>query len=592
MVCSELVDHVLESDVMVIGAGIAGLRAALEAKSHGARVLMIVKGIYGASGCSLSPSEASAIGPWSDPKDSVERHLKDMIVGGKRFLCDQELTRIQAHEGGERLTELEKWGMVWDRDSSGKISLFPSSTLGEPGQAPVDRWITFGRVGTHAEGPFWTGRGTVDVLRGEVDRLGIPRIQEAVVSRIFVSNGHVTGAMAYDYFHSKILLIKCPSVIIATGDAGHVYYPHTMVSAEGTGDGYALAYDAGAQLFDMEQFEFMAFMHAYPDSARTKAVLENANEAGERAFLINSKGERFIERYYPETREMSRQDQLGVAMWQEVKEGRGGPHGGVFLDLRHIPQSVAKRSAPGRLESLERLGFDIRKDLIEVFPVVHSTVGGIRINEKCQTRIQGMYAAGQVAYAVGDCLVEGGTGMVDALVWGKRAGEFAAAYATTTGRSDPEEMDMENEARWINAPLVRTSGIVPVRATRRLQKAMWKGASIIKNREGLEETLREINNIRSSLDDLYVGIKRGLFNHEVREVIELRHMLTTSEMIVRSSMMREESRNRFLRSDYPNQDDENWLQHIVIEKSADGMTITVEPVDFPYVKPEASHEFD
>jgi fumarate reductase (CoM/CoB) subunit A len=580
---SESVAQILETDVMVVGGGMAGLRAAIEAKNHGAKVLLIVKGIYGASGCSLSPSEAAAIGPWSDPKDSVERHLKDMIIGGKQFLCDQELTKIQAHEGGERLSELEKWGMVWDRDSTGKISLFPSSTLGEPGQAPVDRWITFGRVGTHAEGPFWTGRGTVDVLRGEVDRKGIPWIQETAVSRIFVSDNHVAGAMAYDYFHSKILLIKCPSVIIATGDAAQVYYPHTMVSGEGTGDGYALAYDAGAQLFDMEQFEFMAFMHAYPDSARTKAVLENANEAGETAYLRNNRSERFIEKYYPETKEMSRQDQLGVAMWQEVKEGRGGPHGGVFLDLRHIPRSVAKRSAPGRLESLEKLGFDIRKDLIEVFPVVHSTTGGIRIDEECQTRIHGLFAAGQVAFAVGDCLVEGGTGMVDALVWGKRAGEFAAIHSRTTDHSGPIETDVEEEGRWLKAPLEKTSGTPPIKAMRRLQKAMWKGASIIKNREGLEETLNEIKEIQGNLNELYIGIKRGLFNHELREAIELRHMLTTSEMIVRSSMMRQESRNRFLRSDYPNQDDEHWLKHIVVEKTPAGMQLTTNPVEFPYV---------
>ncbi|HUO41806.1 MAG TPA: FAD-binding protein [Methylomirabilota bacterium] len=579
----------VETDVLVVGAGIAGLRASIEAKKHNARVLIVVKGIYGASGCSLSPSEASAIGPWSDPKDSIDRHLEDMIVGGKQFLCDQELTKTQAQEGAERLLELEKWGLIWDRDPNGKISLFPSSTLGEPGQAPVDRWITLGRVGSRAEGPFWTGHGTVDVLRDEVNRLGIPHVQEAIVSKVLVTDNRVTGAIAYDYLNCKALVIKCPAVIIATGDAGQVYFPHTMVSGEGTGDGYALAYEAGAQLVDMEQFEFMATMHAFPDSARGKAVLENPTEAGEMTYLRNNLGERFMSRYYPETKEASRQDQLGNAMWQEVKAGRGGPHGGVFVDLRHIPRSLAKKSAPGRLESLEKLGFDIETDLIEVFPVVHSTTGGIKIDKSCQTRVNGLFAAGQVAFAVGDCLVEGGTGIVDALVWGKRAGEFSANYSHSTNHREPSSSAVEEEIVLVNAPRDKVSGTPPINFMRRLQHAMWNGASIVKNEKSLLETLNEISDIRKRNHEMCTAIKDGKFNYELREAVEVRHMVTTSEMIVRSSLMRKESRNRFLRSDYPNQDND-WLKHIVIEKTMSGMKLSTSPVEFQYVKPKGMIE--
>jgi fumarate reductase (CoM/CoB) subunit A len=584
----EFADQAIETDVLVIGGGIAGPRAAIEAKTKGAKVLMIVKGIYGASGCSLSPSTASAIGPWSDPRDSVEKHLKDMIINGKKFLCDQELTKIQAHEGGERLLELEKWGMVWDRDSQGKISLFPSSKL-FPGTAVADRWITFGRRGTHAVGPFWTGHGTVDILRDEVNREAIPYMEETAVSRILVTGNRVTGAVAYDYLNCRIVLIKCSAVIIASGDAGMVYYPHTMVSGEGTGDGFSLAYEAGAQLVNMEQFEYIAMMHAYPDSARTKAALESATEPGRVAYLLNSRGERFMERYCPETKELSTQEELAKAIWQEVKEGRGGSHGGVFLDLRHIPKSVAAKGVPGRFELIEKLGYDIGRDLIEVFPVVHTTTGGIRINPECGTRVNGLFAAGQVAFAISDNLGEGATGIVDALVWGKRAGQFAAACARTKRGHDPSEGQVEEEARLLTAPLRTTSEVSPVKIARRLQRAMWEGASIIKNEESLRRALQEIVEIRKMmLSEMSARTKTGMFNLEMREAIEVRHMLNAAEMIVRSSLARKESRNRFHRSDYPKQDDKHWLKHIIVEKTNRGMRVTTNPVKFPYVKLEVS----
>ena len=581
----ELPDQVIETDVLVIGGGIAGPRAAIEANRLGARVLMIVKGIYGASGCSLSPSVASGIGPWSDPKDSVELHLKDMIVLGKQFLSDQELIKIQAEEGGERLLELEKWGMLWDRDAKDKIALYPNSRL-FPGTAIADRWITFDRRGTHAVGPFWAGHGTVDILRDQVNRLEIPYTEEAIVSRLFVTSNCITGALAYDYLNSKIILVKCSAVVVGSGDAAQVYFPHTMVSGESTGDGFALAYDAGAQLLNMEQFEYIAPMHAYPDSARAKAALESPSESGVMAYLRNSLGERFMERYSPK-KELASQEEVGWAMWNEVKEGRGGSHGGVFLDFRHVPHEIFQRSCPGRLEFIEKLGYDLQKDMVEVFPVVHTTTGGIRIDGRCQTKVAGLFAAGQVAFAVNDNLGEGATGFTDALVWGKRAGEFAAIYSRASKPLEPSKAEIAEEVRRVKAPLEAPSGISPIKVMRRLQRAMWEGASIVKNEEGLQKTLREIDEIRRTmLDQTSTRTKSGMFNYEVREAAELRHMLTTSEMIVRASLMRKESRNRFQRSDYPKRDDENWLKHILIEKTGTGMSLSTIPVEFPYVKRE------
>jgi len=259
------------------------------------------------------------------------------------------------------------------------------------------------------------------------------------------------------------------------------------------------------------------------------------------------------------------------------------------LDFRHVPRDVFQRSCPGRLEFIEKLGYDIRKDLVEVFPVVHTTTGGIRIGGDCQTNVSGLFAAGQVAFAVNDNLGEGATGITDALVWGKRAGEYASIYSRASKPLEPNIDDVAEEVHRVKTPLETISGISPIKVTRRLQRAMWKGASIVKDEKSLQETLAEIEGIQESMvNQVSTRIKTGMFNHEMREAIELRHMLTTSEMIVRSSLMRKESRNRFQRSDYPKRDDEHWLKHIIVEKSPTGMRLSTIPVEFPYVKREVA----
>ncbi len=533
----------------------------------------------------MSPSLASAIGSWSAPNDSVERHFHDMVVQGKRYLCDQKLAKQQAEGGGEVLAELEQWGLVWDRNQEGKIALFPSSKM-FPGVSDQDRWITFGRRGTSAVGPFWTGHGIVDILRDEVNRLHVPYMQEVVISKILLYNGTVCGAVGYDYLNAQTILFKCKALVLATGDASQVYYPHCMVSKESTGDGFALAYDAGATLVDMEQFEYLALMNAYPDSARGKAVLETPLESGEMAYLRNAEGKRFMQHYH-KAEELAPQEDVAKAIYAEVKAGRGGPHGGCFLDLRHIPRDVVEQAAPSRLEHMERLGYDISRDLIEVYPVVHTTTGGVRINERCETEIPGLYAAGQLAFAVNDCLGEGATGIVDAVFRGKISGANAAQFAKAKAQYNPKDQDVRTAVGQIMTPLHANDGPTPLSVIRKLQHVMWENVSIIKNESGLIKALDEICAIRDSLAPrVATRTKGGRFNLEMLESIELRHMIICAEATTRSSLARKESRNRFHRSDYPEQDDKEWLKHILVRKTEQGMAVTLEPVDFPYLKPE------
>jgi len=579
------IEKIIETDVLVIGGGAAGARAAIEAHRNNVRVFLAAKGIFGAGGCSLSPSLASAIGPWSAQDDSVEKHFHDMVVQGKQYLCDQKLAKQQAEASGEALAELEQWGLVWDRNTENKIALFPSSKL-FPGVSGQDRWITFGRRGTNAVGPFWTGHGVVDILRDELNRSRIPYMQEVVISKIIIRDDEVCGALGYDYLNAQPVLFKCKAAVLATGDASQVYYPHCMVSRESTGDGFALAYEAGATLVNMEQFEYLALMNAYPDSARGKAVLESPLESGEMAYLKNAKGERFMQRYHKDG-ELAPQEELTKAIYTEVKAGRGGPHGGCFVDLRHIPRRIVERSAPIRLEHIERLGYDISKDLIEVYPVIHTTTGGVRINERCETGVTGLYAAGQLAFAVNDCLAEGATGIVDAVLRGKISGANAARYAKSKPQIDPAEQQVNSALDQIMAPLNNHHGPTPLSVIRKLQHVMWNYVGVVKDEAGLTKSVEEISEIRDFLTPKVAArIKTGRFNVEMLESIELKHMIVCAEAIARSSLTRKESRNRFHRSDYPHQNDREWLNHILIRKSTQGMALTLEPVEFPYLKPE------
>jgi succinate dehydrogenase/fumarate reductase flavoprotein subunit len=254
--------------------------------------------------------------------------------------------------------------------------------------------------------------------------------------------------------------------------------------------------------------------------------------------------------------------------------------------LRHIPRTVVERAAPIRLEHIERLGYDISKDLIEVYPVIHTTTGGIRINERCETGVPGLYAAGQVAFAVNDCLAEGATGIVDAIFRGKISGRNASEYAKSAKAISPEA-SVQSALDQMMAPLYAKEGPSPLNVIRKLQHVMWEYAGVVKEEAGLTKALHEVSNIRETeMPKVATKIKTGRFNVEMLESIELRHMGLCAEAIVRSSLVRKESRNRFHRSDYPKQDDQNWLKHICIRKAA-GMTVSVEPVEFPYLKPEA-----
>jgi succinate dehydrogenase/fumarate reductase flavoprotein subunit len=244
------------------------------------------------------------------------------------------------------------------------------------------------------------------------------------------------------------------------------------------------------------------------------------------------------------------------------------------------------------LKFIEKLGYNPQEDLIEVYPIIHTMTGGIRINDRCETNVPGLYAAGQAAFAVGDCLGEGATGITDSLVWGKRAGEYAAKYALRTEVMGTADDKISVERNRVFAPLKRKDGVPPITIMRRIQHTMWTYLGLVKNEQGMLKAKQILNHIRRiELPKIYVKAKTSRGNFEMAEALETNNMLITSELLTASSLFRKESRNRFIRDDYPKRDDENWLKHIIIKKEEGKIKISTIPVEFPYIKHEDTSPF-
>ncbi|MHB1867773.1 MAG: FAD-binding protein [Nitrososphaerales archaeon] len=558
----------IECDVLIVGAGGAGMRAAIEAFDKGGKVMLVCKSLLGKAHTVMAEGGIAASLGNVDPDDNWKVHFSDTVVEGQS-INNWKMAEIFAKEAPDRVLELERYGFIFDRTPDGKISQRPFG---------AHSYRRLCHVGDR------TGLELIRTLEDQVLKRNVPYIDEVEISTIFVSSsiGAVSGAMGINIRTGELLLFKCKAIVLATGGCGRVYSV-TSNSWESTGDGISLAYRAGAELMDMEMLQFHPTGMIYPSGVRGLLITEAVR--GEGGILTNAKGERFMEKYDPKRMELSARDVVARSIYNEIVEGRGTPNGAVYLDVTQRGADYIKKKLPSMYSQfLEFAKIDITKQKMEVAPTLHYQMGGIRVDpETSQTSVTGLYAAGEAACGLHGANRLGGNSLSDILVFGRRAGLTACEYAKGVGETSIPQEDIQKEIARLLAPFKVTNGENPFELKDRIAAAMWKYVGIVRNEEDLKKGLDEI--LRVKLDAKNVQAKGSrAFNQSWADSFALHNMILDCEAIIRSALARKESRGAHTRSDYPKKDDANWFVNIVVKQKDGQMSLETRPV--PKMPPE------
>ena len=543
-----------EHDVLIIGAGGAGLRAAIEALAHGARVGVVCKSLLGKAHTVMAEGGMAAAMAHVDPADNWQTHFRDTMRGGK-MLNNWRMAQLHAIEAPDRVRELEQWGALFDRTEKGEIlqRAFGGHT-----------WKRLCHVGDR------TGLEMIRTLQDRGVQMGFDVYMECTVTRLLKDGDRIAGAFAYWRESGRFVVFKAKSIVIATGGIGKAW-KITSNSWECTGDGMALAYDAGAELMDMECIQFHPTGMVWPPGVRGILVTEAVR--GEGGILRNNKGERFMEKYDPKRMELSTRDVVARSIYTEVREGRGSEHGGAYLDISHKPAEYVKRKLPSMYHQFKELAdVDITKGPMEVGPTCHYVMGGIKVEAETEAAtVPGLFAAGEAAVGMHGANRLGGNSLSDLLVFGRRAGEAAAKAAKTTAAPNIDPAQLEQAERDALAPFQSHGTENPYTIHQDLQDVMQNLVGIFRNEEDLNKALVELDKLKQRAAHVKVEGSR-LFNPGWHLAFDLSAMLTVSEAVARSALARKESRGGHSRIDYPNYDAAWEKKHNVIVKKNGEMT--------------------
>ena len=552
--------EVHEHDVLIIGAGGAGLRAAIEALAQGVRVGVVCKSLLGKAHTVMAEGGIAAAMANVDQADDWRAHFRDTMRGGK-FLNNWRMAQLHAQEAPERVRELEQWGALFDRTESGDIlqRAFGGHTFKR-----------LCHVGDR------TGMEMIRTLQDRGVHQGIDVYMECTITRLLKDGDRIAGAFGYWREQGRFVVFKAKSVIICTGGIGKAW-KITSNSWEYTGDGMALAYDAGAELMDMEFVQFHPTGMVWPPGVQGILVTEAVR--GEGGVLRNKDGERFMQRYDPKKLDLSTRDVVARSIYTEVREGRGTPHGGAFLDISHKPAEYVKRKLPSMYHQfLELADVDITKGPMEVGPTCHYMMGGIRVDaETAQSSVSGLFAAGEAAAGLHGANRLGGNSLSDLLVFGRRAGLAAAEHAKRSESPAVDGSQIEESVRQLLAPFERPDGDSPYAIHEDLQGTMQGLVGIFRDEEDLHRALAELDQLKARAARVRVEGSR-LFNPGWHLAWDLHSMLTVAEAVTRSALARRESRGAHSRIDYPGLDDAWGKKHNVVVKKAGAMTLVETPL--------------
>jgi succinate dehydrogenase / fumarate reductase, flavoprotein subunit len=546
--------EVREHDVLVIGAGGAGLRAAIAATERGLSVGVVTKSLLGKAHTVMAEGGVAASMGNVDPDDGWQTHFMDTMRSGK-FLNNWRMAEIFAKEAPDRVYELEQWGALFNRTEEGKISqrAFGGHT-----------YRRLCHVGDR------TGLEMIRTLQERTLATDARVYMETTVTRLFKNDeGRVVGALAYTRESGRFIHFKAKAVVMATGGWGR-NYKVTSNSWEGTGDGAVLAFDAGAELVDMEMVQFHPTGMVWPPGVRGLLVTEGVR--GEGGVLKNSEGERYMENYDSEKMELSTRDVVARANYTEVTEGRGSPHGGVYLDITHLGYNGIMKKLPTMYEQFKNLAdIDISQEPMEVFPTIHYVMGGIKVDaENCQSNVPGLFAAGECAGGLHGANRLGGNSLSDLLVFGRRAGEGAAEYVKSDGYSteiDSSQIDAEKQR--VLEPLERQEGENPYELQQLVQEAMMVHANLMRNEESLQEGLEKILEVKERVPNVKAQ-GSTLFNPGWHASQDVRYLTQISEIIVRTALERKERRGAQWRLDYDGPSDELGEINFIVTKGEQG----------------------
>jgi len=553
--------EIIDTDVLIIGAGGAGCRAAVTASDSNVEVTVITKDILGKAHTVMAEGGINAALGNLDPADLTEIHASDTCKAGA-YLNNQELADILAQESPERVYDLENFGAIFSRTPDGLIMQRPF------GHQTYRRTCYAGDR---------TGHEIMSTLTQEMRRRDINIIDEVFATSLLRDNERIAGVTIVDIRTGNFKVFRAPSIIMAAGGAGRIYHITTNAQAD-VGSGYAMAYREGIELIDMEQIQFHPTGTAIPPAARGRLVTEGVR--GEGGVLLNKYGERFMKNYNPHLMELAGRDEVARAVATEIREGRGTVNEAVYLDISFLPTSIIEDRLPTMLEDFLDIGIDIRKEPMEVTPTTHHVMGGLKIDPLTKTNINGLYAAGEVAGGVHGGNRLGGNALAAGQVFGKIAGSSAARFAAMTSTPKLDRVAIDEEYARVMAPLERERGVNPSSEKKDLQRIMWDKAGLVRNDNGLNEALHFIETQKKTVESqLAISNKATRYNTEWISALELLDMLTVAEMIVRSSLLRKESRGAHYRSDYPTMNNEEWFANIVIKQQDNKMILEKMPVN-------------
>ena len=535
----------ISTDVLIIGSGGAGSRAAIEVDNAGLKSIIVSKGLSFRSGCTgRAEGGYNAVFKTVDKDDSIEAHIHDTLKGGS-YLNDERLVKILVNESPKRLIDLENYGALFDRQESGEIDQRPFG-----GQS-------FRRTCYQGDR---TGAELLNALKEEIIKRDIECIEEVMITSLVTKDSQVIGATGLNLKDSSLIYFKAKAVILASGGAGQLY-PVTSNTFQKNGDGYAIAYRAGANLVDMEQVQFHPTGMVAPESKKGVLVTEAVRAEGGK--LINKEGERFMSKYAPEKMELATRDVVARSIYQEIIEGRGTENGGVYLDISHLDDDYIEEKLETMVLQFENVGVDIKHGPIEVAPTAHHFMGGLKINEDGSSSLKNLFGAGEVCGGVHGANRLGGNALADTQVFGKIAGESASKVAKNNELKTNDEMVQKEASRIEN--LIKKGSIKPQEFKNNIKNLMWEKVAIVREEKTLNEALKQFQEMQKDLEKLDVKDTKQ-YNTDLVTALEVINMVEICILTVKSAILRRESRGAHFRSDFPESKDE-WKKSIVINKN-------------------------